>query len=427
MTQGRALEDTQLSQMVSWLDEQRKLDKDQILSLQQDIERLSLSVRELTAHIHKVGDDLTQGQSRISTLPLMEEGVRQARQQLLILQQRVDESQELQGKEVLLRQAEAERDHRALVDVGQQILEIRQLIEAGGARVRSVADEVTRTRASVEILPGQIESVDKSVSGIGSRVLVLEETARRQESRIALLEKSVETLQSDFSRILQWQQAADLRWTRQISGWQQQMEDWQREGDDRGKLVQQFVKQISSVKEDVQQVRLGLAQIHQSSEDQAAVLTRFEGIRVHDREEVHRVEQGVDAQRRRIDEQVGAIKQLQEQFLQGVQEISTVGSRVDTGQRRVEELVAQLSLLDQRQRQGVEVADQLRREIREVGQKIDQHIQRWLLQVEEDRHRAEEQVGEAQRMEEQAKLREIAELERQIAEIRERFSKVRAS
>jgi len=303
MTQSRVTDENQLPHMVAWLDEQRKLDKDQILAVQQDVQRISLSVRELTTHISKVAEDLSQSWSKLAALAPLEESLRQTKETTQILQQRAEEDHEAHEKEVILRQAEVERDHRALVDFGQQLLEIRKLVEVEDSRLRSLADEVKRSRSSIELVPGQIEGIDKSVSSVDSRVRLIEELARRQENRLTLSEKAVEGLQSDHNRMVQWQQAVEIRWNRQLSGWQQQMEEWQREAEDREKLVQQFIKQNASVKEEVQAVRLTLAEVEKHTENQAAEMLRVEGLRAHDREEVRRVEQAAEVQRRRIEEQ----------------------------------------------------------------------------------------------------------------------------
>lgn len=427
MTPGGVSDDIQLPQMVVWLEEQRKIDKGQLLAIQQDIERLGLSVRELTAHISRIQDDLVHGQSRLVLLGPVEDGLRQVREDLLVLQQRLDETRETQEKGLLVRQAEAERDHRTLVDLGQQIAESRRLVETEQARVRTLADDVKRMKSLVETTAGQLDSADKSISGAISRVHLLEETVRRQDSRLTALEKTMETLQSDYSRMFQWQQAADLRWSRQLSNWQQQMDDWGREAEDRVKLIQQFIKQLASVKEEVQELRIKQGENHQRSEDHVAELMRIESARLRDREEFRRVEQALEAQRRRIDEQVGLVKQLQEQTLQDVQELASVSARVEAEQRQAEELGSQVAHLDQRQRQFMEDVDQLRRDVREQRQDFAQLVQRWSLQVEEDRRKLEEQLEEIQRLEEQQKLRQIAELERQIIEIRESFSKTRSS
>ncbi len=424
MVQEEQIADSaQASQLVQWLEEQRKLDKDHLIRVQQDLERLALRLNELVAQVQQIGDDAKLERSHLATIPFAEEGIRQLREQLSLIQKRVDEREQSQERDAMLRQVEIDRDKKTLFELVQQISELSRQDEQQIGKIQMLFEDVRRGRADLAAAVDRVDAAEKFASSVSSRTQLLEEYVRRYDGRIAALEQAQEMLKTDSARFLQWQQAADLRWTRQSSEWQEHMDEWKREADDQVKAVQLLSRQFDQLKNEILELRNSIGESHKRIEDQSAELLRMASIRAHDREDNSRLEQALDVQRRRSDEQSDTLKVLQEQLLRSSQEFIELGARLESERKRVDESSVWFRQIEMKQQQTVDEIAELHRLLREQNQALAEQTRVSQRQLDELAHKWEQQVAEIHQLVEQQKVREAAELERQLLEIRDRMNK----
>ncbi|MBI2955020.1 MAG: hypothetical protein HYY30_11945 [Chloroflexi bacterium] len=421
--QDQVADASQLNQMVSWLEEQRRLDKDQVVRAQQDLERLALRIKELAAQVQQVGEDAKLERSRLAGIPFIEEGIRQLREQMGIVQQRLDAREQAQDREIMLRQAEAEREKKALVELAHQLGELSRQDEQHSSKIQGFAEDVRRARTDLLPVSERLDAVEKTVASVFNRISLLEEHSRRADVRVTALEQIQETLRADSAKVLQWQQAADLHWDRQITQWQEKVEEWRRDAGEHGNTIQVLAKQLSQAKDDAYELRALAGENRKEIEDHAASLLRLEAIRAHDREDVTRIEQAIEFQRRRVDEQSHALKLLQEQLLQNVQGLVDLQGRLEDERKRTDEAGIAFRQVEMKQRQGVDEVVELHKLLREQQLATTQQVQAWQRHLDDVRRDWEVQIAELQQLIEQQKNREAAELQRQILEVRERLNK----
>ena len=416
----------QMSQMISWLEEQRKLDKEQVTRALQEVDRLAIHVKELASQLQQIGDDAKAERARLSTIPFAEEGIRQLREQVSVLQQRVDARDQAHDRETVLRQAEMEREKKLLVDLTQQLVDLQKRDEQHQAKLQTMAEDVRRGRTDLLPLAERLDVLERNSGALVGRSQLLDEQIRRLDARTTVIEHDQETAKTELARLVQWQQAAELRWTRQISHWQEQMDEWKRELGDHVKSIQLLAKQVSQTRDELQQLRSGISKNHQQIESQAAEFVRMENVRAHDREDATRIEQGLELQRRRVDEQSGALKKLQEQILQNGQDFADLAGRLDSERKRVDETGIHLRQIEQTQKRALDEMVEMQKLLREQNHAIAQQAQAWQQQLEFELRQLEEQIAGIHHLSEQQKLREAAEVERQVMEIREHIARPRA-
>ncbi|MBI4321256.1 MAG: hypothetical protein HY675_22425 [Chloroflexi bacterium] len=422
-SEERSADLAHLAQLVAWLEEQRNLDKEQVAKLQREGEHLVLEFREVTRQLADVQDDIKQSKNRSSVLPYFEDGLRQVREQTANLQQRVEAIVEGQDRAARLRQTEQEREKKGLAELEQHVGQLLALAEQHGSRFQSLAEEIRRDRAFASPLAEQIANVGRQASTAMGRILLFEEQIRRTDSRVAALEQLAESIRSEHARISQWQQAADLRWNRQLAEWQQQLDEWHRELDGQVTLLQQTIRQQEQRALQLQDLNTSLEDSRKVVEGQASEILRLETARIQSRDEAVRLEQLLEAQRRRLDEQAGATRQLQEQVQQNVLDLAAVSGRVDGERRRLDETGTGLRQVDELHKHLVEDISKIQGDTREISYQLEDRTLELRKEFEEVRRLWEEQFLQLQALAEEHKVREVAEVERQLLEIRDRLSK----
>src|SRR5262245_40835794 len=184
-TQPHAPDAGQLHSIVAWLEDQRRIDREELARLAAEIERVAQSGREQATQVIELRGRVEEDHAALQRLPLLDEAMRDARDQLGVAVERAEQQSQQVTQTLLLRATDAERDRRQVGELVGQIARLEDALQGVEARIRTVADEARRDRGRVQELPTELHGVGQRLGALVSRVEQVEERFRRTENLVA--------------------------------------------------------------------------------------------------------------------------------------------------------------------------------------------------------------------------------------------------
>src|SRR5919197_1379682 len=240
-TQPHALDGGQLQTVVAWLEDQRRQDREELARVAAELERLGQNGREHAAQLAELRAQVDEGRSALQRLPILDDALRDAREQVAQAAERADQQSQQITQTLLLRAADAERDRKQVGDLLGQIAKLEDALQALEGRARVVADEARRDRGRIQELPNELHGVGQRVGALTHRIDQLEERLRRVENLVAARADEMDELRTDLAKTTQWRQLADVRWSRQVAEWQETLDDFRQAAEESTRPVQQLV------------------------------------------------------------------------------------------------------------------------------------------------------------------------------------------
>ena len=179
---------TQVTQMINWLESERRKDKAALTTLEQKANGLANELAEQSRRVQELQTTLTATQIALSKLPQFERILEQFKTDLIGEMDRRDDAQQKSVREVeRLRKVEVE-------SIGRAITEIRKELP----RIKPLEDELPMRRAEERRLGEVLARVSLRSDELAVRtedrvqsVIYLEENRRQDAKRIAELEEDV--------------------------------------------------------------------------------------------------------------------------------------------------------------------------------------------------------------------------------------------
>lgn len=341
-TQPNLLDAAQLQGVVSWLEEQHRQDRESLGRLASEVDRLVLVAREQAIQIGELRGAIEQGRGALERLPLVDEALKQEREQVAQLVERFDAHAQQMTHALMLRAADAERDRRQVAELTQSVAQVEREDQALTARFRALADEARRDRALLTELPKTLEELQARVHQISNRADTAEDGVRRVDNLGTVHAQELETIRAELSRSAQWRQMAELRQARQVAEWQQMIDNWRQTAEDQQRPVQHLTQQVAQAREEGRTTAGALSDAQRRQDEFAASLARLDSSLAQTREGQARLEQAMDAQRRRFDEQASAQLRLDEAIGRVVEHRQSVEANLSAHGRQLDELGASM-------------------------------------------------------------------------------------
>jgi chromosome segregation ATPase len=179
---------TQVTQMINWLESERRKDKAALATLEQKASGLANELAEQTRRVQELQTALTATQISLSKLPQFEKVLEQFKTDLIGEMDRRDDAQQKSAREAeRLRKVELE-------SIGRIITEIRKELP----RIKLLEDELPMRRAEDRRLGEVLSRVSQRLDELAVRtedrvqsVIYLEENRRQDAKRIAELEADI--------------------------------------------------------------------------------------------------------------------------------------------------------------------------------------------------------------------------------------------
>ncbi|HEY3110298.1 MAG TPA: hypothetical protein VGL23_16175 [Chloroflexota bacterium] len=424
-TQPNTLDLAQLQGIVTWLEDQLRQDRDVIGRLTQEIERLALLTKEQATQLVDLRGALEESRAALARLPLVDEAIKQEREQVSQLTERFDSHSQQIAHALMLRSADAERDRRQVGELGQVVAQLERDDQALSARFKILTDEERRYRARLESLPKTIEELEERLGAVGHRAEQAEEAIKRVDNLGQAHAQELETIRGEQARAAQWRQLTDLRAARQVAEWQQMIDNWRQTVEDQQRPVQYLTTQLAQAREESRVVANQMAEQARRQDDVGAALARLDTGLSQAREAVARLEQATDAQRRRFDEQASAQLRLDEALGRAGEHRQELAGTVQSQSRQIDALDSALralegSLLRAREELQIGQAD-----LRQQSEAMRVQLQQTAERIEAAALAFQGRVLDFERMSQEHRQRLASELEQQSRELGELAARLR--
>jgi hypothetical protein len=184
------MEDSHLSQMVSWLDEEHRKDKAELLRLQQRVESQEAEMEVQSQHLKTLEAQQSSLQSSLAYIQA-EQALEQFKSEVVLLVNKAEERRQQEGREAeRVRQIERESQVRILNELKKEV-----------ERFRPIEDNIATLRAE----------------------------ARRLGEAVQKIQRTIDDLKQEQTRILENVQLRDQDRQRQVAGWGQAIEAQRKE------------------------------------------------------------------------------------------------------------------------------------------------------------------------------------------------------
>jgi len=251
----------EISQRVSFLDEERRKDKETIATLLERVEAQTGRLEAQKRQIQELEGLLANARAELTKFTRLERAMEQLRQELTLLMERNEEKRDRSLQELhRLRQVEQDTLNRQLADFRQELKSVSHYNE----EVQSLQAEVSRLNASLIGSQHQLADLDKRAEDRVQSVIYLEEQRRQDNRRITQAEaelssmrKGVDDLVDRLSLQEQAIQAKNKQVDRATELVQQQAEmiesqhvsafRWERQANEWAKLVEEIKQETASM------------------------------------------------------------------------------------------------------------------------------------------------------------------------------------
>lgn len=416
-SQPRTLDAGQLQSIVAWLEDQRRVDRDELARLSSELERIEGVAREQAAQIVELHSQVEEGRGTLSRLPLVDEALRDTREQITQAIEHAEQHTQHVAQTLLLRASDADRDRKQIADVVALTAKLEDAFQSMEARLRVSGDEARRDRAQLNEVPATLREVEQRITATTHRLEQAEERVRRAENLLAARSAELEEARVEQGKAGQWRQLADVRWSRQATEWQQTLDEFRQAAEEHARPVHQLIAQVGQARDDVRTAQGAIGEHARRLDEMQSALTRLDGALSQQREAAARLDQAVEAQRRRFDEQASAQLRLDESIGRAGDQARAIERANEENTRRLDEGQNALRAADDaiaRLRDELARAQTgLRGELEALGGRLEGSLERLDDLVTGQQAR----VDELARLGREQRQRMAAELEVQVREL----------
>ena len=267
----------QLSQMVTWLDEEHRRGRGEIAKLQQRIEGQATEIVEQSRRIQELEGMLASTQAQLVRFSQVDQAMQQLKNELVLMLQRQEEQRLADQREnERLRGAEREAASRGLSEVrkelprfsrieeelqqrkaeDQRLSEIVMAVRQQVNNINKDIDERTRSLPFImeqraqdnkRIAQLQQETVElfKRSETVSGKLPPLEATIQRVERSVAAVQPVPDQMRNQVASFIEAQKLLDVERGRQLANWQQEFEQQRELIAEQQKRVQGFDTHIN--------------------------------------------------------------------------------------------------------------------------------------------------------------------------------------
>ena len=244
---------TQLSQMVTWLDEEHRRDREELAKLDQRLQSMAIEKQEQARRLQDLEGRLASTHAQLSRFTQIEQALQQLKNEVVVMldkqtearlhAERESERARLSDREALSRSVAEIRKELSRVSrieedlvtrqaedqrLGEMVLALRQSINVVSKdldeRTRSLPYMVEqRAQDNKRIAQLQAENVEllKRTESTANRVPLLDDRMQRLEKELQRIQPIPEKVRQDQQIFLEAQKLTDVERTRQMDQWVQ--------------------------------------------------------------------------------------------------------------------------------------------------------------------------------------------------------------
>ena len=275
------MDQTQVTQMLTWLDEERRRDKTELAKLQQRVESQSAEIAEQARRMQEQEGRLARTQAQLTKFPQLEKALGQLRDELVLLVERYDEQhrkaavdaqrvrrveqesttrtlgeirKELQKlprheEELQLRRAEDQRLGEVLLNLQQQITDFGRDLENRTRNLPYLEEQPRQNAKRIAELQEETPELFRRAETQSSKLQLLEELVRKSEHRIEELDLQATELKQEQKDFFESLRLAEQQRERQMKEWAEQTEEQRQKMEEHTAHMQQSREQYKRSKQ----------------------------------------------------------------------------------------------------------------------------------------------------------------------------------
>jgi hypothetical protein len=247
----------QATQMLTWLDEERRRDKAELAKLQQRVESQSAEIAEQARRIQELEGRLARTKAQLTKFPQLERAFDQLRDELVLLVEKKDEQrrkaeldatrvrrveQESQARalgemkkelqklpryeeELQQRRAEDQRLGEVLLDLQQRVTDFGRDIENRTRNLPYLEEQPRQNAKRIAALQEETPELFKRTEAQSAKLQLLEELVRKNDHRIRDLDVLGTELKQEQQDFFESIRLSEQDRERQMNEWTEQMEE----------------------------------------------------------------------------------------------------------------------------------------------------------------------------------------------------------
>jgi chromosome segregation ATPase len=262
----------QATQMLNWLDEERRQDKAELARLQEQVRSQAAEIAEQAKRAQELEGKLAGTQVHLNKIEKFDDFLRQFKDEIVLLVEKHDQQRRQAEKEARhLRQMDRESQSRALAEIkkempklnrleqelqlrraedkrlGEAVLNIQQELDdvakASEDRTKSMAYLETQREQDAKRIAELQEETSQLLtrSDAQTRKLeLLEDSVRRLESQAAEWQGFQSALKQEQMRLVETQQLNEQQHQRQMDGWAEELNEYRQRMEEYTARMQRF-------------------------------------------------------------------------------------------------------------------------------------------------------------------------------------------
>jgi chromosome segregation ATPase len=277
----------QLSQMVTWLDEEHRRGRGDISKLQQRIDSQATEIVEQARRIQELEGLLASTQAQLVRFSQVDQAMQQLKNELVLMLQRQEEqrladqreNERLRGaeresaarglsevrkelprfsrieEELQQRKAEDQRLSEIVMAVRQQVNNINKDIDERTRSLPFIMEQRTQDNKRIAQLQQETVELFKRSETVSGKLPSLEASIQRVERGVAAVQPVPDQMRNEVANFMEAQKLMDVERGRQLANWQQEFEQQRELIAEQQKRLQGFDSHINDSKRILQSLQ----------------------------------------------------------------------------------------------------------------------------------------------------------------------------
>ena len=265
----------QIAKRVTWLDEERRRDKDEIARLQGLLDAQAEEMRDQARHIQELEGRHASVQAQLTALPVLERALQQFKDEIVLLVERQEEQRREEARDAArvrlieqdkqarqfseihkelqrlprleeepdLRRAEDQRLGGVVIDLQHKVEELDQTLETRLRNIPYLEEQRARDARRVAQLQEEATNLLKRLEAMAGRLPLLEESTRRNEHRLGEIKASEAERAQQRREFIESVQRTEQARERQMFEWIEKIEEAQQRVEQAAEQMRRFHEQ----------------------------------------------------------------------------------------------------------------------------------------------------------------------------------------
>jgi hypothetical protein len=264
----------QATQMLNWLDEERRQDKVELARLQEQVRSQAAEIAEQAKRVQELEGKLAGTQVHLNKIDRLDDFLQQFKDEIVLLVEKYDQQRRQAEKEARhLRQMDRENQSKALAEIKKDLTKLNRLEQELQLRraedkrlgeavlsIQQELDDVTKASEdrtkSLAYLETQREQDTKRIAELQEETNQLLTSSEAQARKLELLEDSVRRLESQAAewqgfqsalkqeqmRMIETQQLNEQQRQRQMESWAEELNEYRVKMEEYTARMQRFTE-----------------------------------------------------------------------------------------------------------------------------------------------------------------------------------------